>query len=72
MFIDIAKEEYYTVKDKEFKVKPTNWWNDGLTFLINNQSVRLKPYQNITFEEATIFQENVTITGGYCKEDVED
>jgi len=69
---DQDRTELFTVKETEFKVKPTDWWNDNsITFTINNQSIRLKFNELTNFSNATIYQEGITISGGYCKEDEE-
>ncbi|VVB81953.1 Uncharacterised protein [uncultured archaeon] len=69
-FMDQDRTETYDVKNNTFKAKPTNWWNDqSVTFDVNNQSIRLKFNELTNFSNATIYQEGITVTGGYCKED---
>ncbi len=69
---DLNRTESYEVKDNEFEVKPTDWWqNESVTILVNNESMRLAMNETKRVEEvnATLFHEGVQITGGFCKED---
>jgi hypothetical protein len=69
-FMDQDRTELYDVKGNDYKAKPTNWWNDNsVTFDINNQSIRLKFNVMTNFSNATVYQEGITESGGYCKED---
>ncbi|MBW2969973.1 hypothetical protein KY309_00810 [Candidatus Woesearchaeota archaeon] len=69
-FADQERSELYTVLDTDFRVEPTNWWNDqSITFEINNQTIRLPQNKTITLENATLFLEGFEKIGGYCKED---
>jgi hypothetical protein len=71
---DLNKTELYTLKDLEFRVQATGWWNDNSTTIaIGNESIRLKTNEEAEFEQnITIYQEGIQIIGGYCKEDEDD
>lgn len=72
IFGDQDRTELYTLNNLTFKAKPVNWWNDkSVTFEINNQTIRLKENVQVNFSNATMYQEGITVSGGYCKEDVE-
>ncbi len=69
---DLNRTETFDVKDNEFEVTPTDWWNDeSISFLVNNESIRLNTNETKLIEEinATLFHEGAEITGGFCKED---
>lgn len=69
-FADQERSELYTVLDEDFKVKPTDWWNDqSITFEINNQTIRIKQNETVALTNATLFLEGFEKIGGYCKED---
>ena len=72
---DLNRTELFEVKDNDFRVGATNWYNnESITFNINNESIRLATNETKLIEEfnATIFHEGIEIVGGYCKEDEED
>lgn len=72
---DLNRTQDFEVKDNEFEVLPTDWWNDKtITFSVNNESIRLATNETKLIEEtnATIFHEGMEIVGGYCKEDEDD
>jgi len=72
IFGDQDRTELYTLNNLTFKAKPTDWWNDkSVTFEINNQTIRLKENVQVNFSNVKIYQEGITVSGGYCKEDEE-
>ena len=72
---DLNRTELYEIKDNEFRIGATDWWNDGsITFNFSNESIRLRPNELKSYEtaNATLFHEGIEVIGGFCKEDEDD
>lgn len=75
MLADNERVELFDVKGNDFRVDAVDWLSDGsITFTVNNESITLGKDQTISIDElnATVFQEGIDVTGGFCKEDTQE
>ena len=72
---DNKRPAVFDIKASTFKVNATDWLsNQSIRFAFENESIILAPNQTMVYESAnaTLFQEGLTVTGGFCKEEAED
>lgn len=69
---DHERTEFFKINDVEYRAGAVEWWSDGsVTFMIENESVRIGENVTIPHLNASFFHEGIDVVGGFCKEDEE-